>query len=222
MTTVPAATPLRRVTLADQVRDYIVLEITQGRIAPGAALRELEVAQQLGTSQTPVREAFRELAALGLLESKIHVGTRVRTVAEQDLLDAVPVRAALEGLAGRFVAARSAEAAEPVRRAFDAMVDAAATGDRLAYASSSTTFHRTVINETGNESLMRAWNALGIEVMTIMSVGSTVMPLMEAAQSHLSIVVAIESGDPELAAGVLAEHVSGYLPATPHETSVAP
>lgn len=217
MTTDPAASRLQRVTLADQVRDYIVLEITQGRIAPGSPLRELEVAQQLGTSQTPVREAFRELTALGILESKTHVGTRVRMIAEQDLVDAVPVRSALEGLAGRLAAARSQTAAEPVREAFDVMVAAAAGGDRLTYASASTVFHRTVIQATGNGSLMRAWNALGIEVMTIMSVGSTAMPLTEAAESHRSIVSAIEAGDPDLAAHVLADHVSGYLPTTPHE-----
>lgn len=95
------ATPrLVRVSLADQVRDFLTLEIAQGRLAPGASVRELEIAQQLGTSQTPVREAFRQLIAVGLLESRLHVGTRVRDLDERDLEETVPVRAALEGPLG--------------------------------------------------------------------------------------------------------------------------
>jgi len=205
---------LPRVTLAGQVRDFLVLEIAQGRMAPGAPLRELEIAEHLGTSQTPVREAFRELAALGLLESRVHVGTRVREVAEQDLVDAVPVRTALEGVAGRLAAPRLAGDAGTVRSAFETMQQVAATGDRLSYANSSTQFHRSIINAAGNESLLRAWNALGIEVMTIMTMASSTMSLADAAESHREILEALESGDPDWAERALTSHVAQYLPGT--------
>ncbi|MCU1408723.1 MAG: transcriptional regulator [Microbacteriaceae bacterium] len=211
---------LPRVTLADQVRDFIVLEIAQGRMAPGTPLRELDIAELLGTSQTPVREAFRALAALGLLESRIHVGTRVRDVAEQDLVDAVPVRSALEGVAGRLAAPLLRGQAGDVRAAFDAMLATAETGDRLAYANSSTQFHRSIIRAAQNESLLRAWNALGIEVMTIMSMASSDIALAEAAESHRVILEALESGDPGLSERVLAQHVSGYLPGRADSASV--
>jgi DNA-binding GntR family transcriptional regulator len=210
------STRLPRVTLADQVRDFIVLEIAQGRMAPGTPLRELEIAEQLGTSQTPVREAFRELSALGLIESRIHVGTRVRDLAEQDLVDAVPVRAALEGVAGRLAAPRLIGNAGDVRDAFLAMQDIAKTDDRLAYASASTQFHRAIIRAAHNESLLRAWNALGIEVMTIMAMASNPIALEDAAESHRVVLETLETGDPDLAEDVLRNHVSGYLPGTVH------
>ncbi|RNE62204.1 GntR family transcriptional regulator [Cryobacterium tepidiphilum] len=203
---------LPRVTLAEQVRDFLVLEIAQGRIPPGTPLRELEIAEQLGTSQTPVREAFRALAALGLLESRIHVGTRVREVAEQDLVDAVPVRSALEGVAGRLAAPRMKGEGQELRAAFDAMLHVAASGDRLAYADASTQFHRSIVQAARNESLLRAWNALGIEVMTIMTMASTDVPLEVAAESHREVLEALESGDPEQAEQLLAHHVAEYLP----------
>ena len=67
------STRLARLTVADQVRDYLVVEISEGRLAPGSPIRELEIAELLGTSQTPVREALRELAALGLIDVRRRV-----------------------------------------------------------------------------------------------------------------------------------------------------
>jgi DNA-binding GntR family transcriptional regulator len=203
---------LPRVTLADQVRDFIVLEIALGRLAPGTPLRELDLAEQLGTSQTPVREAFRELGALGLLESRIHSGTRVRHFADEDLIKAVPVRAALEALAGRLAAPENAVRSESVRASFDDLMRVAKDGDRLAYAAASTRFHRAVVVSANNESLLRAWNALGIEVMTILATASNATDLVELAESHREVVEALESGDSVLAEMVLSRHVEAYLP----------
>jgi len=212
-----SGTRLKRVSLVDQVRDYIVLEIAQGRLTPGTPVRELDIAQQLGTSQTPVREALRELTALGLLESQIHAGTRVRNIVEKDLVDGVPVRAALEGIAGRLASQQLAGDIKEIRTNFNAMLEVAATGDRLEYAGASTRFHRSIVLAAHNESLLRAWNSLGIEVMTILAMASSDLLLSDAAESHREIVDAVESADPERAERALISHVSRYLPATAHE-----
>ncbi|QCB94582.1 GntR family transcriptional regulator [Cellulomonas shaoxiangyii] len=208
----PGRPTLSRETLSSQIRDHLLVEIAEGRIAVGARLRELKVAQELGTSQTPVREAFRELAALGLLETQSHTGTRVREVGERDLRDAVPVRAALEGLAGRLAAPRLRGAGEALAEALTLMEEAAERGDRLALASGSTHFHRAVVRGAGNDSLLRAWNALGIEVMTIVSLLSSTMPLADVAAHHRPIYDALVAGDGERAESVLADHVAQYLP----------
>jgi DNA-binding GntR family transcriptional regulator len=205
---------LTRTTVSSQVRDFIVLEIAQGRLAPGAPVRELEIANQLGTSQTPVREAFRELAALGLLESRIHVGTRVRQLAEKDLVEAVPIRSALEGIAGALAANNFSIHADEVWAAFEEMREVAGQGDRMGFAAASTKFHRSVVSAAENGSLLRAWNALGIEVMTILAMASSDIPLEEAAESHRPILEALEAGDPAMAEDALAHHVAAYLPAT--------
>ena len=211
---VVAPQSIARVTLTDQVRDYLVLEIAQGHLRPGDAVRELEIAARLGTSQSPVREALRELAALGLVETRRHVGARVRNMADQDLIDGVPVRAMLEGLAGRLAATAPPALKAQVREAFEVMLDRADTGDRLQYAAASTAFHRAVVHAARNESLQRAWNALGIEVMTIMATAASDTPLRAAAEFHRVIVEAVESGDPDVAEQVLREHQDHYLPAT--------
>ena len=210
------ATPrLVRVSLADQVRDFLTLEIAQGRLAPGAPVRELEIAQQLGTSQTPVREAFRQLIAVGLLESRLHVGTRVRDLDERDLEETVPVRATLEGLAGRLAAERQLEG--PLADAHEAialMHSLSDQNDRLAFADASTRFHRALVTAAGNESLLRAWNALGIEILTIVAMASDNYPLSRTTEDHAELLRIVEAGDPEAAAQAMSQHQEHYRPLT--------
>ncbi|MCE7002352.1 GntR family transcriptional regulator [Kibdelosporangium philippinense] len=205
---------LPRITLADQVRDFIVMEIARGALAPGASVRELEIAQRLGTSQTPVREAFRKLAAVGLLETRIHVGTRVRDFTAKDLSDAVPVRAALEGMAGRIVAELGIREDAELEAALAHMEAVAATGERLALAGASTAFHRRIITMAGNDSLRRAWESLGIEVMTVMALAHTTIDSPAVAHSHRPVLEALLSGDPDRAERELTEHQFAYIPSS--------
>lgn len=212
---------LVRMTLADQVRDHVVVEIAHGRLAPGTPLRELDLAERLGTSQTPVREAFRMLAAVGLLETRKHVGTRVRDVTAKDLSDTVPVRAALEGIAGRIVASRGLRRDEELEAILDRMQEQALADDHLALARESTEFHRRVVALAANDSLFRAWNALGIEVMTLMALAHGDVDLRGAAQSHRPLYEALRSGDADRAAHELSEHQTTYVP-TPAPAVVVP
>lgn len=85
--------------------------IIEGRYPPGTRLAEIPVAEALGVSRTPVRLAFRTLAQEGLLETVGKRGLVVRAFTETDVLCAVEVRGALEGLAARRVAEAGASAA---------------------------------------------------------------------------------------------------------------
>lgn len=85
--------------------------IIDGRYASGARLAEIPVAQVLGVSRTPVRLAFRTLEQEGLLEKTGKRGLVVRAFTEADVLCAIEVRGALEGLAARRLAERGADAA---------------------------------------------------------------------------------------------------------------
>lgn len=220
-----APAPIERRTLSTQVRDFLLVEIANGRLSAGTPVRELEIAKRLGTSQSPVREAFKELVAHGLLETRSHVGTRVRELDERALEDAVPVRATLEGLAARFAAPQIKLDPEPLVAAYERMLAVAATGDRLAYASTSTQFHREIVKATGNDSLLRAWNSLGIEILTNLTILTFDEPLMAAATTHEAIVDALVAGDGDRAAEVLIAHVSGYVPgytaSLPHDEHAA-
>ena len=71
-------TPLARSVLSGQVKDRLLRWILEGELPPGARVIETRVARQLGTSQAPVREALRDLATLGLVETHPFRGARVR------------------------------------------------------------------------------------------------------------------------------------------------
>src|SRR3984893_11915723 len=88
----------------EEIRDQLIEEILSGRLPPGTRIVETRLAQQLGVSQAPVREALRDLALFGFVVSSPFRGTQVRKIETSDLLEIYPIRAALEGVAARAAA----------------------------------------------------------------------------------------------------------------------
>ncbi len=87
------------VTKLDLVEQLLIRAIASGEIAPGEPLRQLELADRLGISATPVREALRRLEAQGLVVRQPHRGVRVAEVEPGEMAELYIIRAALEGLA---------------------------------------------------------------------------------------------------------------------------
>ena len=85
-------------TKADDIAGLIEEAIVSGELAPGSVLRQEQLSERFGVSRTPVREALRRLAALGLVSFEPNRGVRVRTLSYQDLREAFLVRAELEAL----------------------------------------------------------------------------------------------------------------------------
>ena len=86
-------------TKADELALELEQAIVRGELAPGQVLRQEELSERYGVSRTPVREALRRLAALGLVSFEPNRGVRVRTLSRDELREAFLVRAELESLA---------------------------------------------------------------------------------------------------------------------------
>jgi DNA-binding GntR family transcriptional regulator len=86
-------------TKADDIALVIEEAIVSGELAPGTVLRQEQLSEQFNVSRTPIREALRRLAALGLVSFVPNRGVRVRTLSRDDLQEAFLIRAELEGLA---------------------------------------------------------------------------------------------------------------------------
>src|SRR3990172_7822000 len=108
---------ISRSVLSAQVKERLLEAILDGRYPPGARIVETRVARELGTSQAPVREALRDLEALGVVETTAFRGARVRRPSAAELLEAFEIRAELESLGARPAATRLTAAApdEPPR-----------------------------------------------------------------------------------------------------------
>ncbi len=93
-------------TKADDIAVLIEEAIVSGELAPGSVLRQEQLSERFGVSRTPVREALRKLAALGLVSFEPNKGVRVRTLSHEDLREAFLVRAELEALVTEVAATR--------------------------------------------------------------------------------------------------------------------
>ncbi len=96
-------------TKADDIALVIEEAIVSGELAPGTVLRQEQLSEQFNVSRTPVREALRRLAALGLVSFVPNRGVRVRTLSREDLREAFLVRAELESLATELAAVKMTE-----------------------------------------------------------------------------------------------------------------
>jgi len=93
-------------TKADDIAVLIEEAIVSGELAPGSVLRQEQLSERFGVSRTPVREALRRLAALGLVSFIPNRGVRVRTLSHEELREAFLVRAELEGLVTEIAAGK--------------------------------------------------------------------------------------------------------------------
>src|ERR1051326_3114368 len=98
-------------TKADDSALVIEQAIVSGELEPGTVLRQEQLSERFGVSRTPIREALRRLAALGLVSFVPNRGVRVRTLSRDELREAFLVRAELESLATAVAVPRMTEAA---------------------------------------------------------------------------------------------------------------
>jgi DNA-binding GntR family transcriptional regulator len=207
-----------RPTFSSQIRDGLLERITSGEYAPGERLVETRIAADFGTSQAPVREALRDLEALGLIESRPRMGSTVVPFAEQTLREAYVVRAALEEAATRLCMLRGAVPRSAMDKAVTEMRRSAETGDVALMSTSSSAFHRLVVEASENRLLIRAWEALQIEARTSIALMVLEPDLATVAEDHQQLLQDMVDGDVERACRHAREHQLAYaqLPHRPN------
>jgi DNA-binding GntR family transcriptional regulator len=123
-------------TKADDVALELEQAIVSGELAPGTVLRQDRLSEQYGVSRTPIREALRRLAALGLVSFEPNRGVRVRTLSRAELREAFLIRAELESLATEIAAERMTRAdldeLEAIEDRFAGLTEELRRGGRLA------------------------------------------------------------------------------------------
>lgn len=199
-----------RINLRTQIKEILLARILHGEYKPGYRLIEMQIAQELGTSQAPVRESLRELAALGFVESEPYRGTRVREVKTSDLVEIYPVRAALEEVAARRAARHFKNNSELLEAELVAMLKEVEKGNLYEEVLHDVEFHRLIVEASGNKVLYDVWKSLRIEARTLISVVATRIDPHELAELHRPVLEALKVGDGEKAGMLIREHVEFF------------
>ena len=147
--------------LRDVVFNTLRQGILTGELKPGERLMEIHLAEKLGVSRTPIREAIRMLELEGLVTMIPRKGAEVAKISEDDLKDVLEVRKVLESLATRLACERiTGEQKELLKKAAEEFVQSTKSGDATTIAMADVKFHDEIINASGNKRLAQMINNL--------------------------------------------------------------
>jgi DNA-binding GntR family transcriptional regulator len=200
-------TGVQRTVLREQVKDLLLERILGHMYAPGERLVETRIAQELGISQAPVREALRDLESLRFVESAPFRGTWVREVSDRELAEMYPIRAALVEVAARAAAVRLDGDVTALERERAAMAAARTVREQVEH---DVRFHRIIVEAGGNGRLLELWESLQVEARTIITALRTGIDAAEVAALHDPIVDALRRKDPEAAGREIRRHVEDF------------
>ena len=200
-------TPAFRSVLSDQIKDRILQAILSGRYPPGDRIVETRVARELGTSQAPVREALRDLSALGVVEISAFRGARVRRPSADELLGAFVVRAELETLGLRLAFPKLGEAhLADLRGYVNEMESAARADDAYRDTKADAAFHGCLMGAAGNGTLERIWQTLEPFSRTYITLAMPGADRRQLAGLHQPILDGLAAGDLPRALEALGRH----------------
>ena len=184
--------------------------ILEGRLEPGDVLREEQLARELGTSRTPVREALIELRNEGLVEARATRRAVVRAYDAAELLDIYRLRAALEGHAARLAAERATPEAvrnldASLRRFHDLAGQEGAIGELV---TENLAFHAVIADATGVPRLQKMIDQVMIIPKRYRAYAAyTLEHRSTVERDHGAIADAIRAHDADAAAALMEQHV---------------
>lgn len=200
---------LQSSSLTTVVQQEIERTILSGELAPGAKLIEAALAERLGVSRGPVREAFRMLEEAGLVRQEKNRGVFVRHIPLDEAMEIFEMRAMMDEAVGRKLAsAVTPEQMKSMRTMVDEMERAVKAGDVDGYHLLNLQFHDRLVEFSGNRKLIALYRKLINELSLFRRLNlSDGKQLPQSAQEHRAILKAIASGDPDLAGQAMRDHV---------------
>ena len=195
--------------MPDAVANILREAILDGVLKPGAWLREAEVSSELQVSRTPVRDAFRILAAEGLLIINANQGATVSPTTSDDILELYVMREVLEMLAARLAARRAPERCmEEFARILPGMKQAAEEGQIAELYRLNFAFHTVIREASGNRYLQRFLSQLQNASRRFPDPTLTLPGrIEESLQEHVSLAEAISQGNVETAERLAGQHM---------------
>ncbi|WP_407655654.1 GntR family transcriptional regulator [Amycolatopsis rhabdoformis] len=198
--------PLPKVTrplLRDEAYDRIRQAIIDGSLAPGTPLRDADLADELGLSRAPVRQALLRLAGDGLVESKPQSYTRVAAIAGDEVRDAVQLVRALHEFTIRQALPRlGARQIAEMRAANEKFAAAVGSGDVAAAIAADDELHDIPVRAGGNRAVAATLDRYTPLLRRLEYARFSSLPAHRSIRRHTELVDAIEAGDAVTAAAI--------------------
>jgi phosphonate utilization transcriptional regulator len=205
----PTIALLRSASLSSAARQEIERMILSGELAAGAKLTEASLSERLGVSRGPIREAFRMLEQAGLVRQEKNRGVFVRQIPVEEAAEIFDLRAVMDELVGRRLAASIGDAQiKALRAVVERMDQAARAEDADAYHLLNLQFHDMLVEFAGNRKMASVYRMLVKELALFRRRNlAEVAALPQSVAEHRGILKAIASGDAEAAGRAMYEHV---------------
>jgi len=193
---------IKRSVLREEIKTYLIDAIVRGAYTTGERLVETQIARDLGISQAPVREAFRDLEQIGILRTVPYKGAYVNGYSIQDLKNAYDVRAELEGLAITLAVPKITD--EQIDELEDIYSQMKTVTDLKKQVNLDVQFHEYIIKASHNSILERAWKSVSVAHWTYYGIYN--FEKLDLVERHESIIKAFRNRDAKKATVLIKKH----------------
>ena len=195
--------------LREMVYEELKMQILKGSIIPGTRMMEVELAEEMGVSRTPIREAIRKLEKEGLVTIEPRRGAYASMISTEDMVEILEVRQDLEGLAAYFAADRMTKSQmEELRQVSNSYNEAVKEGNMEAMIKHDTRFHHIIVESCRNKILVQMIEQLQELVLRFRYIYYDNFKRAEnMPEEHEAIVAAIAEGDADKARAAADIHI---------------
>lgn len=205
----PLLPKVERQHLHDTVVDHLRRFIVEGLLDPGKKLNERELCETLGISRTPLREAFKVLAAEGLVEISPNRGAAVAKMTEAEIREMFELMSGLEAFSGELACERitPAEIAE-IRSLHYAMVACRAQNDLAGYYSRNQAIHDRINEAARNPALRQVYTSINRRLQALRFRSNFQIPKWDRAiHDHEAMLEALDARDGKRLSSILRHHL---------------
>ena len=200
---------INNTSISKQVVRELRQQIFSGQLKPGEKVPESKIAEELGISRGPVREALLVLDQEGLVETSPRRGSRVTRITINDIREIYTLRATLEGFAARlFMDNLNDEPLREMDKALAELEQAVANSDLIEIAQRNLSFHEVILKNTNHSRLISTWKSLQVQSRMLSSMATEYyLGLGDLYKHHVELGDAIRGGNKKKAQKVFEQHI---------------
>lgn len=194
--------------LVSQIVQQIKDKILEGALKPGVRIVEIKLAKELGISQTPIREAIRQLAGEGIVTIALNRGAVIRSLSAQDVFEIYSLRSSLEGLAIRLAVQNATMNDIKHLEAFYRDMERKLDDDAVASLSEDSSYiHRYILKLSKHELLDFMFQPVSFRIAWVNRILGRTYTKRQEVEEHGELIEALKKRDPDEAERVMRAHI---------------